>query len=123
MDPQMTSAETKYSVEEIRCHRFNVYYRVMADGVAFPSTVYITPSQKTARTTEQLKTWCKQNSHRLADEQVVQADLSGSPQRTASSVSWLTSTPVRWIYESDFFQSLIRDVKSARISNRLRSIH
>jgi hypothetical protein len=78
MDPQKMPDQRKYSVREIRCERFNAYYRVMVDGVELPSTVYIMPSQKTARSTEQLKTWCKRNSDRLADGQVVQADLSGS---------------------------------------------
>jgi hypothetical protein len=71
----MTADQRKYSVQEIRCKHFNVYYRVMADGVELPSTVFIMPSQKTTRSTEQLKTWCKQNSHLLADGQVVRADL------------------------------------------------
>jgi hypothetical protein len=75
MDPQMIPDNRTYSVKEIRCKRFNLYYRVLADGRELSSTVYIMPSQKTARVIEQLEKWCKQNSHRLADGEVVRADL------------------------------------------------
>jgi len=78
-----------YSVEEIRCERFNAYYRVMADGVEFPSTVYVVPSQQTVWSRRQLKVWCKQNSHRLSEGTVIQADLSGATEgRSPLSLFW-----------------------------------
>ena len=89
MDRQTIADDRTYSVEEIRCKRFNAYYRVMADGVEFPSTVYIVPSQKTIWSRRQLKAWCKRNSHRLSEGEMIQADLSGAARgRSPLSLFW-----------------------------------
>jgi hypothetical protein len=124
MDQQMTPDERTYSVDEIGSNHFNFYYRVSADGVEFPSTVYIMPSQKSPRTIEQLKRWCRRNSHLLAEGQVIQVDLPFVPRRgRLFSIFCLIAARNRWLRGSHFLRSLARNRNLITIDDRLRSIN
>ena len=124
VDPHMTRDERTYSVKEIGSNHFNFYYRVSADGVEFPSTVYIMPSQKSPRVTEHLKNWCRRNAHLLEQGAVVQADL---PYRTRHSrlftVFCLVAARARWMRGSHFLRNLSRNRNWVAVDNRFRSIN
>ena len=120
----MTRDERTFSVEEIGSNHFNFYYRVSADGVELPSIVYVMPSQKSRRTAEHLKSWCRRNSHLLAEGKVIQADL---PYRTRHSrlfsLFYLIAARTRWIRGSHFLRNLSRNRNLVAIDDRFRSIN
>lgn len=124
MDPHMTRDERTYAVEEIGSNHFNFYYRISADGVEFPSIVYVMPSQKSRRTAEHLKEWCRRNSHLLADGSVVQADLPYRTRHTRLfSLICLIAARTHWMRGSHFLRNLSRNRNLVAVDNRFRSIN
>ena len=66
----------KFLLKEVRNEESRVYYRVFADGVEFPSLVFIFDNQKTDESVEDLKTWCRNNAARLGSGAILHANLS-----------------------------------------------
>ena len=66
----------KFLLKEVRNEECRVYYRVFADGIEFPSRVFIFDNQKTDESVEDLKTWCRNNAARLASGATLHANLT-----------------------------------------------
>jgi hypothetical protein len=82
------------------------------------------PSQRSRRTIEQLKNWCRRNSHRLAEGKVIQADLPYATRHTRLFILFcLIAARTRWMRGSNFLRNLARNRNLVAVDNRFRSIN